>query len=793
MEHLPIRRQHPDNQPMLMPSASAPSFGGYVEINSADGDSNELKQWLEYLHVVVRRKFTVLAISICGVLLALLYTLYQTPLYMAGATLEVQNISPEPFEGIAFMNTYDPYQVQTQLQLLQSGVLQDRVYAKLSSSPPANSVRARDAIGSIREWLHLPSPRQEPTWEEGIAVAMGTVQVSLVKDTRIVRVVSQSTVPQAAADYANTLAEQFIQQTFDDKWALYQTTGSWLTRAQQELKSKLEASEKQLLTYASESGLIVTSGGEGDVQNIGEQKLIQLQAELTRAQADRIVKESIYRENAQRAAGDDANVLDSGPMANYQMKLADLRRELAEVSTSLTESHPKVRRLHAQIAEIETAQVKERTFIVNRMRTDYEAALRREKQLNDDFSAESKILSAQDERLIRYKTLKREVETYRQLFETTLKRGNEAAVASALRPVSARLVDRAATPKLPFKPNVWRNLSLGLLGGLLAAIALVLLRERTDSVVRVPGANRLQFNVRELGVIPSAATAGELPTANGRMTLSLLAAKSLTRYGQLNRSGQALDSVELATFNRRASIVAESFRTTLTSILMSTQNGHPVKTILVTSPSPREGKSTVVTNLGVALAEINQRVLLVDADLRRPRIHAIFNQANTWGLIDLLTESTPCSDYPVEALGRKTHIPGLFTLPSGPVNVEGARLLYSTRMADLLNRLSNEFDAVLIDTPPVLSVADARILSRLVDAIVLVFRSGQTQREAANMALRVFEADRVPVLGTVLNDWNPSASGYGEYGSYYSYSHEVISNMETPGRGSNSADSSATT
>jgi capsular exopolysaccharide synthesis family protein len=202
---------------------------------------------------------------------------------------------------------------------------------------------------------------------------------------------------------------------------------------------------------------------------------------------------------------------------------------------------------------------------------------------------------------------------------------------------------------------------------------------------------------------------------------------------------------------------------------MSVKEDRAPRVILVTSPSPREGKSTIVTNLGVALAEIKQRVLVIDADLRRPRIHTIFNQANTWGLVDLLSDSTPCAQYSVDALGRQTHIPGLFTLPSGPVTVDGARLLYSPRMTELLERLRGEFDAVLIDTPPVLSVPDARILSRLVDAVLIVFRAGQTQREAANMALSMFEADGAPVLGTVLNDCQPQYGGYGQYGygSYY--------------------------
>ena len=458
-------------------------------------------------------------------------------------------------------------------------------------------------------------------------------------------------------------------------------------------------------------------------------------------------------------------------MAQYQTKLADLRRELADVSTSLTPSHPKVKRLEAQIEELQNAKSRESGNIVNRMRTDYESALHRERQLLADLANQSKVLSNQDQKLIRYKMLQREVDTYRTMYETTLQKSKEASVASALRPVSARIVDSARVPRLPSRPNLSLNLPLGLLVGFVAGVGLILFRERTDVSIRVPGSIPLYLNLRELGVIPSAKADPDLVVTGRRMPKSLPASASLSSRTANAPGVQVLESVELATWNRKASLVAESFRATLTSILSSGQNGHVRQVILVTSPSPQEGKSTVITNLAIALAEINQRVLLIDADLRRPRLHTVLNQANTWGLSDLLREKTPFEDYPPEALGRKTHIPRLFFLPSGPGSANVSRLLHSARMPELLNRLRNDYDAVVIDTPPVLRVADARIVSPLVDAVILVFRAGQTTREAAAMAMNVFEADGVPVLGSVLNDWNPRTMGHGyypsDYGPYY--------------------------
>lgn len=755
---------------------------GYVEIESQESGSDDWNRWLEYWHALSRNKVPIAAVACLGVLAAFVASLFQTPVYMAGTTLEfqAQGSQQQPFEGISYLNTFDPFLLQTQAQLLRSGALQGRVYAKLLDKATAGAgaiaspVSTGDPglVGRVRNWFGLPS--HEPGWEEGITDAMAGLTVTPVKESRIVQISSQSTSAAAAADYVNTLANEFIQQNLEDRWALYQSTGTWLARAQEDLKADLERAEKNLLAYASASGLVVTSKNE----NIAEQKLIQLQTEVSKAQADRIAKESVYRTAKSQTAESLADVLDAGPMAQYQTKLADLRRELADATTLLTAAHPRVKRLEAQIQELESAKVRESANILSRMRTEYESAQHRENQLVADFHRQSQALSEQDQKLIRYNMLQREADTYRELYETTLLSAKAASVASALRPVSARIIDSARPARTPMKPNLPRNLTLGLLGGLVAGIGLVLVRERTDASIRVPGTLPTYLNLRELGVIPSATIDPDLPALSGRtLAKALPVGSSLGSISERVRLRPAAEPVELATWNRKSSLVAESFRGAVTSILSAEQNGRERQVILVTSPSPREGKSTVATNLAIALAEIDQRVLLIDADLRRPRLHSIFNHANTWGLSDLLREKTPCAEYPPEALSKKTHVPRLHLLPSGPGSVNVSRLLYSSRMSELVARFRGEFDAVLIDSPPLMRVADARIVSRLADAVVLVFRAGQTTREAAAMAVSIFDADGIPVLGTVLNDWNPRTMGHGYYPSDYRSYYSNASNL----------------
>jgi receptor protein-tyrosine kinase len=240
-------------------------------------------------------------------------------------------------------------------------------------------------------------------------------------------------------------------------------------------------------------------------------------------------------------------------------------------------------------------------------------------------------------------------------------------------------------------------------------------------------------------------------------------------------SQQPLESLELVTWLRKSSVMSEAYRSAMTSILLS-GNGHTPQVLLVTSPSPQEGKTSVTSNLAIALAEINQRVLIIDADMRLPRLHTIFDIPNTFGLSDFLHERRPVEEYLEEELVRKTQIPNLYVMPAGPARSNLSRLVHSGRVKELLQRFRGRFDTILIDSAPVLTVPDARILGRSADAVILVIRAHRTQHESAFAAVRSFDEDGTPLLGTILNDWNPKRSPHGKayspYGAYAPYGSE---------------------
>ena len=319
-------------------------------------------------------------------------------------------------------------------------------------------------------------------------------------------------------------------------------------------------------------------------------------------------------------------------------------------------------------------------------------------------------------------------------------------------------------PKLPYRPLLSLNAGLGLLAGLFFGGAFVVMRERANRTIQEPGESAAWLNVPELGIIPIATGFTRRRLSYYRKKPSDSPARRL--LGEAVPFNQNIEMVERTMEQRRSSIVAESFRATLTSILFSGKgNGGRPHVLVVTSAGPGEGKTTVCCNLASALAEIGQRVLLVDADLRRPRVHQIFGLENEIGLGGLLA-ARPMTDEALAAVVQPTQLPNLFALPAGPSTSAAASLLYSANMKTILDKLREQYDMVLVDTPPALHMPDSRVLGGLADAVVLVLRAGATTRDAALAVRQRLAADDIRVLGTILDGWNPQDSPGGYYGHY---------------------------
>jgi capsular exopolysaccharide synthesis family protein len=727
---------------------------------------------LNFVKIFVRRKFFILAAALIGALAGFILTLPRPILYRARATAEVPMVNDQfmSIPGLASQaSVYNANEsnLRTLMEILKSESLISEVVSKLEretlpSLPPTPSGRLFVLRRFMIEKILRRAP-QDPVqaMQQGLRLAASSFGVGIMGGTRIIDLVCESTHPELAASFLNTLVHQYAEQSLNTRMKGIQRTTQWMNAQLLELRNKLEQSEERFQNY------VRSHGGGSMPLNPVEQNLLaqtkfqQFEREASILQADRATKQALY-ESLNSADIESLSTAPEGLSLRTPLTtLRGLQAQLTELTPNLTPKHIKIQRLQAQITDAEAALQKEREVIINRLRRDYEEAVRREKAQAAIYAREAKALGKRTDTIMEYEVLKRQVDNDRQLYFAMLQNVNNAGLISQLPSPTLELIDSAQANLRPDNVRLWiLNVSLGFVTGLLFSVMLCVLLDKATGRFQNPGEASSLLRVPELGAIPTHSLNGE---ARGRWQRLMVRGKNYL---------EPIDKVELVTWHHKPSFLAESFRGTLAS-LSACPNGKDAypRTLVVTSPGPQEGKSTVASNLGIALVETHRRVLLIDADLRAPRLHSIFNVSNTWGLTDLMQEKTPVEQYPTEAFVRPTEIPGLFILPSGPPTRSIGAIFHSNRLLQLLNRARQEFDHVIIDTPPVLVFADARFIGRLADGVVVVIRSGGTNRSRALAACERLRGDGIAVYGVILNDWNNKSDDYyGLSAKYYDLS-----------------------
>jgi len=754
-------REHP------IEPAYYPDRRPYPSDPSGDAQTGGL---LEYWRILRRRKGTLILIAFAGALIGFLYTIPQTPIYQARTSVEIVGLN-DNFLNIKQVNpvtqtgaTSETSDIQTQIKIFQSESLLERVLAKLKKDEKPGDFVQPNRISVWRKALNLPDPPPADARAQALKYASKNLKVRAAGQTRILEITVDSADPSLASQFANTLATEFIEQNLESRWKTTEHTSEWLTRQLDDMRIKLERSEDGLQRYAREAGLIFTQ----EKTNVDEDKLRQVQQGLTAAQTDRIAKQSRY-EMAQNSAPEALpDVLNDATLRDYQAKVTDLRRQVAELSTIYTPEHAKVKRLEAQIAAVDSAFQRERAAILKRIWNEYQESQRKQDLLAAAYGSQARLVSGEGEKAIQYNILKREVDSNRALYDTMLQQLKQSTIAAAMRASNVRVVDPAKVPAHPYKPDLPVSSGVGLLTGIFLGAAFIIMRERADRSIQQPGDSPFYLNIPELGIIPS----GLVDPASKKQTrlASQQRAQGLLAAGNCDAANILEQRVELVTWQRKPSMLAESFRSTLISILFAGENGSRPRVLVLTSSGPAEGKTTLVSNLGIAIAEVGQKVLIIDADMRKPRLHEIFGMTNENGLSDILRQRlTLNGDSAMNGLIRETDIPGLFVLTSGASTSAASSLLYGNYMPELLRHLRTEFETILIDTPPMLQIPDARVLARMADKVILVVRAGRTTRDAAIAARQRFSEDGAKLLGTILNDWNPKHSPNGYYGYYKGY------------------------
>jgi polysaccharide biosynthesis transport protein len=711
------------------------------------------------------RRYLLLAIvlTIIGAGCGFVAVAFFPPRFKARATLEVQPMNTSVLKIQGFENGGGEVDLQTEAQVLLSNTFLRHVLQRLQLEGAPAVPQRNDIFSRLRRRLKISDRDTVPVaiGREGLegervpkplALALRSVEAHPIDRTRILEVTCESTSPELAANFLNSLADEYIQQNVQSRLQTVQLTTQWLSQQLQEAKSKMLEADQRLQAFVQKSGDLFVAA---DQQDAGADSQLQgLQDRLSTAEADLIQKQTRAEMVAKAPSDTLPEVLDDPTVRAYQSKIADLTREEAVLTTSLMPANPKVKTVEVQIAGLRANLQKEITSVLKRITVEYQIAKRNRDALRSAYAAQVARVDSQGTKAAEYSALKRESESARQMYNTLLLQANQASIAGSVPVNNIRITDRAIPPQEPYKPKPLMIIAAGAGAGLGLCAGLAFLRETLDRRVSSPHEARQLFNLPQLGVIPS------VQELTKHRNILSLGAKGILR-NELKVTLSIVNAAEESTgqsstpFNNY--FFAESFRTTLASLMRESVEPK-AQVIQVTSPGPGEGKTMVASNLAIALAETGRRVLVLDADFRRPSAHRVLGIPNGHGLVDLITEEVPIGEYPKDRLGTRTSIPNLSVLPNGTRLDNITKALYSTRLRQLLQRLRREFDTILVDTPPILGVADARVISQMADGVVLVLRSGLTDKDRALEALDQLRADGTIVLGTVLNDWKLSKS-----------------------------------
>ena len=741
-----------DGKPQFEPSSDR-----YFE---ADRFSEEEPSSLagEYYHSLMRHKLLIASVALLCAAAGLLVHLTTQPTYRTRTSLHVQSLNAD------FLNlrSTDPTaatpsdtMVQTEIKLLESDSLLDRVEARLNLEPHPAFIERNDLLSRLERALHLGHTGRI-SYDDLLDETKAGVKVKPLGLTQLIEVTCDSWDAKFAARFCNTLNSEFQAADLDNRGEEAKRTSDWLVKQASDIRAKAEESEKQLIAAAGGNGLILSEQGNG----VGEDGLRQMQSELVRAQATRMEKEAELASQQQMKSPISGG---SSTYASDKAKLADLESQVAALVPPLTEANPRVMHLRSAIRQVKEGLANEGQESNERLQGEFEAAKHREALLSLAYQAQAGRVSSDLTKSSEVDLLRRQVQGEQQLYQTLIQHAKEAGFSAAMPASTISVVDPAKSPRLPTYPRQLTSVGTGFLLGGALGVLLAFFKDRSKRVLRLPGDSERFIHTEELGVIPSPLAAFALRGPRIPTFASVAQPRGLLT------SGKDHPSLHTARWEDDLSLVAEAYRNTVLSI-MTSGSASQARTLVVSSPSAGDGKTTVVSNLAVALSKTRLKVVVIDGDLRKPNLHKIFKVDNDRGLRQVLSGALRQGRLRLEDVCQASSFRNLSVIPAGYGREAVVELLHSGELKALIQLLEGQFDVVLIDSPPMLHMVDARILASEARGTILVFRSGVTTREDAAAARTMLARSNMPLVGSILNDFDPSSAGRsGYYASYSNY------------------------
>ncbi len=733
---------------MTTQRASNPSAPG------AHGPAEE-KHISDYVRALYKRRWIAIPVFLTVFIFGIVNTLRETPIYEAHVQLLIESDTPKVAKLDQMFDSsggyYDDDMRQTQYRILQSRTLAKRTIdamqlwdaPRLGHGPePTGSISlvnvgwsvvhfgvafVKKSINGESDEAHPPSAaavlpgedaaKQKETARQSSRIDefLGGLSIFPIRNSRIVEVRYASTDPAFAAGAANAVVKAYIQQNMEAKFTTSKDAADFLGDRLAEQRRALEASEAALQAYKEKNGTVSVADS---ASNIVVQRLTDLNSALTKAKTERINKEALYN---QLKSAEGSGALDTYPavLANEYIQklkadLSDLQRQQATLAQKYGERNPEIIKIRSTLETAEAKLKNELSKVVESVKNQYQASLSEEQSLQGALNAQKGEALSLNRKGIEYGVLMREAESNKQIYESLMQRTKETGISSELRASNVRVVDPAEVPRSPISPNIQRGLMVWLTGSLVLALGFAFVLEYLDNRIKTPDQIRIDLGLPFLGMVPA------IHRKDLRGETPLLSNGVPTAY-------------------------AEAVRALRTSLLFSSAR-EGAKSLVVTSTAPGEGKTLMASNIAIALAQAGQRVILIDADMRRPRIHDLFSLDQEPGLSNLIVGRVE----PAVVI-QATSVKGLSALPAGHIPPNPSELLGSQRFKDLIGTLEAKFDWIIIDSPPVMAVTDACLLAHDATGVLFVVGAEMTNRQLACVALDQLEAAQAKFVGAVLN------------------------------------------
>ncbi len=726
-----------------------------LEPSSEKQDDEFELDLLDYWRILVKHKWTVFICLFITLVTVITATFLITPIYRSTLTLQIES---EPAKIVKYeveseTNAYQSYDsfYKTQYELLKSRSLAQRIInlLNLDENPILMGEQQQASLWQpLLDWFKSTKRQEETTTESEqrkpdlVGKFLSNLLIEPVRDSRLVKISYDSPNPELATRIVNTLAAIYTNMGLERRFEASSYARKFLEEHLQQIKAKLEDSERDLMQYASRNRLIITLD---ERQNIINKTVEELNSALAKAEADRIKAEADYQQ-AQRTDGQGLSViLDNNLISKLQETKANIEAQYQEELNVLKPGYPKMQQLTSRLNQIQSKINEETAKIHASIRAKYESAKTNESLLQAKLNEAKNELMETQQRSIQFNTLKREVDTNRQLYDGLLQRYKEVGVAGGVGTNNIFIIDKAEIPQSPFKPKLALNILIAFVLGLFGGVLLAFLLNALDKTIKPEELERLT-GIPTLGMIP--------------------------RINRPTRRTQKDQPLALLACQEPRSTFAEAYRSVRTALQFSTVDGAP-RVMAITSAQPGEGKTTAALTLAITFAQAGKKVLLIDADLRNPSLHRLLELDNNLGLTNYLAADAQ----PVE-VAQPVLLDNLFAIPSGTLPPNPVELLSTPKMAALLSLAAEKFDQVILDCPPVLGLADALILGNMAQATLLVMAAGNTPRPVLQDAIKRLRSAQVHILGAMVNKLDTRDHSYGYHYHYHYYSYDEKSSRK---------------